>query len=167
MQRPPRVGVMGGGQASEAVREMAQALGCGIAERGWVLVTGGRDAGVMAAANQGAREAGGLTIGILPGRDPGPGVSEHVQVPVFTGMGDARNAINVLTSQVVVALPGGAGTLSEVALAVKAGRPVVLVGWPPKAGGSLPSLARDDVHNVEDVQAALALVGELLAQGAG
>ena len=97
------------------------------------MLTGGRDAGVMAAGDRGAkRVAGSLTIGILPTAS-GP-VAPGVDVAIFTGMGNARNAINVLSSRVVVACgTGGAGTASEVALALKSGRPVVLVGSPGRA----------------------------------
>jgi uncharacterized protein (TIGR00725 family) len=123
------IGVMGGAVADEAVLENARETGRLIAEEGWVLLTGGRDAGVMAAASQGASDAGGLVIGVLPG-DSTEGTAPHVDVAIPTGMGDARNAINVLASQVVIALPGGAGTVSEIALALKSGRPVVLLGFP-------------------------------------
>ena len=127
-RRPKIVGVMGGGAADGAVCRMAEELGRRIAENGWILLTGGRAAGVMQAASRGARAADGITVGILPD-DHRAGVSEHVLIPILTGMGNARNAINVLTSDVVVALAGGSGTISEVALALKVGRPVVLLGF--------------------------------------
>lgn len=123
------IGVMGGAVADPEVLANAQELGRLIALEGWVLLTGGRDAGVMAAASEGASEAGGLVIGVLPGDSP-DGAAPHVHVAIPTGMGDARNAINVLASNVVMAMPGGAGTISEIALALKKGRPVVLLGFP-------------------------------------
>ena len=123
------VGVMGGASASESTLVDARRTGALIAENGWVLLTGGRDRGVMAAASAGASDAGGLVLGILPG-DSHDGAAPGVDIAIPTGMGDARNAINVLASHIVVALPGGAGTISEVALALKAGRPVVLLGFP-------------------------------------
>jgi len=123
------IGVMGGAVIDERTAENATTIGRLIAEEEWVLLTGGRNAGVMAAASRGAAEAGGLVVGILPG-DTATGAAPYVDVVIPTGMGDARNAINVLASHVVVALPGGAGTLSEVALALKAGRPVVTLGFP-------------------------------------
>lgn len=127
------IGVMGSGRPlDEAARSVAIELGAMIARRGWVLLTGGRAAGVMEAASRGAREAGGLVIGVLPDADAAS-ASEHLDVAIRTGMGDARNAINVLSSDVVIALPGGAGTLSEIALALKAGKPVIAVGWDPGA----------------------------------
>lgn len=128
MPRRSVIGVMGAGEsASPADTKFAERLGELIAREGWVLLTGGRDAGVMAAASRGAKRVpGSLTVGILPTESGG--VSGDVDVAVFTGMGNARNMINVLSSEVVVACgAGGAGTASEVALALKAGKPVVLV----------------------------------------
>lgn len=121
------IGVMGGAVAEGATTADARALGRLIAENGWVLLNGGRDAGVMAASAAGAHEAGGLVIGILPGDDLG-GVAPGVDIAIPTGLGDARNVVNVLASHVVVACAGNAGTVSEVALALKAGRPVVTLG---------------------------------------
>ncbi|MDT8433611.1 MAG: TIGR00725 family protein [Anaerosomatales bacterium] len=134
------IGVMGGGVADEATRALAHEVGALIAAEGWVLLNGGRDCGVMAASAAGAASAGGLVVGILPD-DNFDGVAAGVDIAIPTGMGDARNVINILASHVVIALPGGAGTLSEVAHALKAGRPVVVVGWDPgealrAAGGS-------------------------------
>ncbi len=120
---------MGAGEPSPSQREAARLLGRLIAEAGWILLTGGRPAGIMDAASAGAKEVpGSLTLGILPGGPDGP-VSAHVDVAVFTGMGDARDAINVLSSDVVVACGvEGPGTAAEVALALKAGRPTILLG---------------------------------------
>ena len=123
------VGVMGGAVVDDNVLEDAYDIGRLIAERGWVLLNGGRNAGVMEASARGASEAGGLVVGILPG-DTTSGAAASLDIAIPTGMGDARNAINVLASHVVVALPGGSGTVSEVALALKAGRSVVLLGFP-------------------------------------
>ena len=123
------IGVMGGAIVGDDVSRLAYDMGRLIAEHGWVLLNGGRNAGVMEASARGASEAGGLVVGILPA-DNTTGVAPAVDIAIPTGMGDARNAINVLASHVVVALPGGAGTVSEVALALKAGREVVLLGFP-------------------------------------
>jgi uncharacterized protein (TIGR00725 family) len=145
MSRRPVIGVMGAGEsASDADSSLAEELGERIAREGWVLLSGGRNAGVMAAANRGAkRVADSLTVGILPSESGD--VSPDVDVAVFTGMGNARNVINVLSSRVVIACgAGGAGTASEIALALKAGRPVILVIADPvaeaffrKLGGAL------------------------------
>jgi len=103
---------------------MAEELGRAIASRGAVLITGGRG-GIMEAVCKGAKEKKGLTVGILPGseRDANP----YVDVMIVTGMGDARNAINVLSADAVIAIHGGAGTLSEVGLALKAGKKVIAI----------------------------------------
>ena len=97
-----------------------------MAESGAVLVCGGRG-GVMEAACRGAKAAGGLTIGILPGVDRG-GANAFVDVPIVTGMGEARNAIVARTAQAVIAIGGSYGTLSEIAFALRFGVPVVGLG---------------------------------------
>jgi uncharacterized protein (TIGR00725 family) len=125
------VGVMGGAVAEPDIIANARETGRLVAVNGWVLLTGGRDAGVMAAASAGAHEAGGLVVGVLPTTgDSADDIAPDVDVAIPTGMGDARNAINVLASHVVIALPGGAGTVSEIALALKCKRHVVLLGFP-------------------------------------
>jgi uncharacterized protein (TIGR00725 family) len=122
------VGVMGpGGDATPKDEETAFELGKLVALEGWVLLTGGRDSGVMEAASRGAKEAGGLTVGILPTADT-EGMSTSVDIPIVTGMGQARNNINVLSSEVVFACGLGPGTAAEVALALKANKPVIFVG---------------------------------------
>ncbi len=121
------IGIMGGGSADAATETVARELGRLIAERGWVLLNGGRACGVMAASAAGAHEAGGLTIGVLPDEDTDR-LAGDIDIPILTGMGDARNVINVLSSRVVIALAGGAGTISEVAHALKLGRPVITLG---------------------------------------
>ena len=129
--RRPVIGVMGARKPSPSQCSAARRLGRLIAEAGWILLTGGRPAGVMDAASAGAKEvAGSLTLGILPGGH-GDAVSAHVDVAVFTGLGDARDAVNVLSSDVVVACGvEGPGTAAEVALALNAGRPTILLGAP-------------------------------------
>ena len=103
------IGVMGGGEnAPEQAIQDALRLGELIAMQGWVLLNGGRNVGVMEASAKGARNYGGLTVGILPGRS-GQDASEYLDIRIVTGMGDARNAINVLSSDAVVACAGGPG----------------------------------------------------------
>ncbi len=121
------IGIVGAGEPSEEHRRNARELGRLIAERGWIVLTGGRPVGVMAAACAGAKEvAGSLTVGILPTAEGG--VDPHVDLAVFTGMGDARNVVNVLSSDAIVACGvEGAGTASEIAHALKARRPVILL----------------------------------------
>ena len=122
-----QVAVIGAGLCEEKVSRLARDVGMRIAKRGHILITGGLG-GVMEAASQGAKEAGGIVVGILPGeRDS---ANPYVDVAVATGMGHARNAIVVRSSDVVIALPGSYGTLSEIALALKMNRPVVdMSGW--------------------------------------
>ncbi len=91
-------------------------------------MNGGRDAGVMTASAKGAHEAGGLTVGIIPD-STSKSANAHIQIPIVTGMGNARNCINVLSSDVVVACPGGMGTLSEIALALKCQKPTILLNY--------------------------------------
>lgn len=146
---------MGGGEgASRETCRKAYELGFLIAREGWVLLNGGRPAGVMEASARGARDGGGLTVGILPGTSAA-GASDHVDIPIPTGMGDARNYINVLSSSVVVLLPGGAGTLSEAALALKTGKTVISLGFPlPEVLGSYRD--RGQVLEVSTPEEALA-----------
>lgn len=125
------VGVMGAASCGEETAALAERVGSLLADRGAVVLCGGRG-GVMEAAARGARSRGGLVVGVLPGRDaddspPNP----SVDVAIFTGMGDGRNWVNACSSDAIVAIAGGWGTLSEIALARKIGRPVVLLrSWP-------------------------------------
>ena len=128
MDKPFIVGVMGGGSATAQATEAAYRLGWSIAAQGWILLNGGRNAGIMEASAKGASDNGGITIGILPDDHPHQ-ASAFIQIPILTGMGNARNCINVLSSHVVVACPGGAGTISEIALALKNERPVILMNF--------------------------------------
>ena len=115
---------------------MAEAVGRVLAEAGAILVCGGRG-GVMAAACRGARAAGGLTIGVLPGNSAAE-ANPYVNIPIITGMGEARNIIIVRTAQAVIAVGGEFGTLSEIAFALKLGRTVVGLGtWELSKGGRL------------------------------
>ena len=120
---------MGGGEIVNAGDyEAARCLGSLIAKEGWILLNGGRASGIMEASARGAKENGGLTIGILPGDNP-EWASEYIDIPILTGIGFARNYINVLTSEVVVALPGKTGTISEIALALNIGKKVISLNF--------------------------------------
>jgi len=101
-------------------------LGRAIAREGWVVLTGGRSFGVMDAAMKGARDANGLTIGVLPDSND-KNASENAQIRIVTGMGSGRNYLSVLSSNIVVVLGMAAGTASEVALAIKSGKKVILL----------------------------------------
>jgi len=123
------VGVMGGGEATPPEDcKVAYRLGKLIASEDWVLLNGGRPAGIMEASARGAKENGGLTVGILPD-DSSCFACKYIDIPIVTGMGDGRNYINVLSSDVVVALPGKAGTISEIALALKNRKKVILLNF--------------------------------------
>jgi uncharacterized protein (TIGR00725 family) len=149
------IGIMGPGQgAREIDRQMAYELGRSIAVEGWVLLTGGRNVGVMEAANQGAKQEQGLTVGILPTAD-GKGVSEAVDIAIFTDMGNARNNINVLSSDGVIACGMESGTASEVALALKSNKPVVLLNCDRPTQLFFQQLSADRVWVADSVEGAM------------
>jgi uncharacterized protein (TIGR00725 family) len=134
---PPRawIAIAGSGEAAPWELEAAEEAGAAVAEAGCGLVCGGLG-GVMEAACRGARSRGGLTVGLLPGGDR-DAANGWVIVALPTGLGEARNALVVRAADAVVAIGGGWGTLSEIALALKAGVPVVGVGtWEPRIGGA-------------------------------
>jgi len=115
--------VVGAGSASPEICELAEAVGKEAALRGWILLTGGLG-GVMEAAAKGARDAGGMTLGILPGGDRNQ-ANPYIHVAVATDMHHGRNAIIALTADALIAVDGEYGTLSEVAFGLKLGKPVV------------------------------------------
>ena len=115
--------VVGASKASPEIYDLAVAVGRMAARRGWIVVTGGLG-GVMEAAPRGAREAGGLTLGILPGGDRGE-ANPFIQVAVATQIRHARNSIIAHTADALVAVDGEYGTLSEIALGLKLGKPVI------------------------------------------
>jgi uncharacterized protein (TIGR00725 family) len=122
--RLPILAVLGAAEATADEERVAEDVAALAARRGWVVLTGGGP-GVMAAACRGAVEVGGLTVGLLPtSREESGYPNRWVRIAVFTGAGSARNAFNVLSAALCVAIGGGAGTLSEIALALKAGVPV-------------------------------------------
>lgn len=118
--------------------DRARRLGGALARRGAVVVCGGRG-GVMEAVARGAYEEGGLTVGILPGTDPGA-ANPWIVLPLSTGLGEARNALVVGAAEAVVAVGGAWGTLSEIALARRIGLEVGTLGTPPAADLGLPAL---------------------------
>ncbi|HEY2851427.1 MAG TPA: hypothetical protein VGJ18_01185 [Gemmatimonadaceae bacterium] len=121
------IAVVGPGEsATQEAIDDALLVGRRIAERGWVMICGGRATGVMAAAARGAKAAGGLSIGILPGADRA-GASEDLTLSLPTALGEARNAVIVTAADAVVACGMNPGTASEVSLALRAGKPTVLV----------------------------------------
>jgi uncharacterized protein (TIGR00725 family) len=122
----PYISVIGAGLASEDEVAAAEEIGRLLAEAGAILVCGGLG-GVMDAAARGCQAAGGTSVGILPGDDRTSG-SPHLTVRVATGLGEARNAIVARAADAVIAVGGEFGTLSEIAFALKMGKPVVGLG---------------------------------------
>ena len=120
------IAVIGGSTPSPEESAAAEAVGRALARAGAVLICGGRG-GVMEAACRGAKSAGGMTIGILPGADRRE-ANPYVDIPILTGIGMARNAIIARTAEAVVAVGGSYGTLSEIALALTFGVPVIGLG---------------------------------------
>jgi uncharacterized protein (TIGR00725 family) len=147
-----QVAVSGPGDATPGELATAVELGRLLAEAGAVVLTGGLG-GVMAAAAEGAREAGGISIGLLPGLDRTAGSPAHT-VLVATGLGELRNGLLVRAADAVIAVGGSWGTLSEVALALRTGKPLVRIG-----GWTLPEPAGVEVP---DAAAAVEAVYELL-----
>lgn len=148
------IGVLGPGEsAGPEDNELAYNLGAAIAEEGWTLVTGGREFGVMNAVMKGASDNDGITIGILPGDDT-RGSSHHATIRIVTGLGNARNNITVLSSHVIVVCGMAAGTASEVSLAIKANKKVVLLKQSPetviffKKIGDYRVIAVDEIEEV-------------------
>jgi hypothetical protein len=150
------IGVMGPGEgASPEAEAAAERLGTLAAAEGWAVLTGGRDAGVMRAAVRGAKKIeGSTTIGILPNRICA--VDPNLDVALFTDMNEARNNLNVLSSDVVVACGAeDPGTASEIALALKAGKPVVLLGGTPAAAQYFLGMPGGSVIEVASAEEAI------------
>lgn len=121
------VGLMGPGETATPEQNVyAYDLGAAIAKQGWILLTGGRSFGIMEASMRGASHHGGLTIGILPG-DNTQAASPYAQIRIVTGMGSARNNINVLSSHVIVVCGMASGTAAEVSLAIRAHKKVIFL----------------------------------------
>jgi uncharacterized protein (TIGR00725 family) len=130
--------VIGPGTCDAATAALAREVGSGLAREGFTVVTGG-EGGAMEAASRGASEAGGLAVGLLPGFDR-ERANRYADVAIATGLGHARNIAVVASADVVVAVGGEWGTLSEIGLAGVLGRPVVLVaGWRLEHSARLPS----------------------------
>jgi hypothetical protein len=118
-----RIGVIGAAECSPPIETLAEEVGYRIAEKGGIVITGGLG-GVMEAACRGAKAAGGLTVGILPGFNAQE-ANNYVDIPIVTGLSHARNVIVVRSAEGIIAINGGYGTLSEIAIALKLGKTVV------------------------------------------
>jgi len=156
----PILAVLGPSDASDSEMAVAERLGATAARAGWVTLTGGGP-GVMEAACRGAVEAGGLTVAILPTSGPVGGYpNAWVHLPIYTASGSARNAFNVLSADLCVAIGGGPGTLSEIALALKSGTPVwCFQSWslnpPPGTDRLLPRIFGTEDELVAALEAEL------------
>jgi uncharacterized protein (TIGR00725 family) len=139
---PAYIAVVGAGRASAEEEQAAEAVGRGLAEAGAVVVCGGLG-GVMEAACRGAKAGGGTTVGILPGTRRSD-ANAYVDVAIPTGLGEMRNGLVVRAVDGLVAVGGEFGTLSEIALALKAGKPVVALGsWElAQAGQPVEAIVR-------------------------
>lgn len=156
------VGVMGpGDKATAKDLQNAYELGKLIAQQQWILLTGGRNVGVMDAASKGAKSTNGLVIGILPD-DSKRGISEAVDIAIFTDMGNARNNINVLSSDLVIACGMGAGTASEIALALKGNKQVILLTDDVESKVFFQKMSPNNVYLVDEAQEAIATAQTIL-----
>ncbi len=155
MTTPPNVLVSGAGEPRDpALVQAATTAGRLLAERGWLVLTGGLG-GVMAAAAAGVDAAGGTAVAILPGVDRADASPGHAVV-LPTGMGEMRNALLVRAADAVLAIGGSWGTLSEVALAARTGVPVVTIGT------DLPAFAGPEVRVAASAEEAVEVLAEIL-----
>ena len=141
-RRPLQVAVSGGNTCSPKTRVLARALGRGLAQAGAVVICGGRG-GVMAAVARGARDAGGLVVGLLPGYAHDGG-NRHLSIALPTGLGHARNVLVAAAGDVLIAVAGAHGTLAEVALARVLGRPVIGLGAWDGVPGVMPARTAEE-----------------------
>lgn len=160
------IGIMGpGGKPTEADLKHSYEIGKACAQKDYVVLTGARPIGVMEAGLKGAKDGGGLTIGILPTGKKEDG-SDYADLKIVTDMMGARNNINVLSSDIVVACGIESGTLSEIALGVKAQKNVIVISHNQKGKEFLKELEPDKIHLAETVDDVMALIEKLLDQGA-
>ena len=160
------IGVLGPGEgAGQKEMDDATLIGELVAKAGWVVLTGGRSAGVMGAAAKGARAAGGLTVGIVPTADT-LGASPAVDVVLASGLGEARNAVIALSSNACVVCGMNAGTASEVALAIRAKKPVVLLRADETTAKFFRSLDADVVRVAMSAGEAIEMLRGVLMAGA-
>ena len=141
------IGVIGAGDCSQEIYNMASELGHMIAQNEWILICGGLG-GVMEGAAKGCYKGGGMTVGILPGEEK-ESANPFIHLAIPTGLGEGRNLVVIRASDAVLSIAGGYGTLSEIGLALKMGKPVIgLKTWP----------SIDGVDYVETPQQAMDMV---------
>jgi uncharacterized protein (TIGR00725 family) len=167
--RRPVVAIVGGARGSRSLLDHAESLGCSLVDAGYRVATGGLG-GVMEAASRGARSAptwrDGDIIGVLPGLDPST-ANPWVDIAIPTGLNYARNVVLVSMADAVVAVGGGAGTLSEIALAWQHHKLVIAMdlgeGWSAKmAGETLDARRQDHIHRATSATEVLEVLGRLL-----
>src|SRR2546422_7596974 len=151
----PIIAVIGGSTCTTEQTAIAEETGRLLAQRGAIVVCGGLG-GVMEAAARGAKANGGTTVGILPGADPAA-ANAYIDIPLATGLGEMRNFLIVRTAHALIAIGGGVGTLSEIALAQRIGKPVV--GLHDSFGNTL------DIPRVESATEAVRWVLERVNEG--
>jgi uncharacterized protein (TIGR00725 family) len=143
------IGVIGAGRCSGEVYEQARTIGATIANMGAILVCGGLG-GVMEGACRGACEAGGRTLGILPGPDRAS-ANPYVTIPIVTDLGHARNVLIVRSSDLLIAISGGYGTLSEISIGLKLGKSIIgLHTWPNMEGIEYVTSPEEAVHAIQE-----------------
>ncbi len=150
MERPKYVGVIGAGECSDKIYQIARNVGLEIGKKGWIVVCGGLG-GVMEAAARGCIDAGRMTVGILPGLEK-ESANPYIEIPIPTGLGEGRNLLVVRASDVLVSIAGEYGTLSEIALALKIKKPVIgLETWENLKGVRYVVNPREAIEAVERV----------------
>ena len=154
MNWPEYIGVIGAGECSDNIYGLARDLGFEIGKKGWTLVCGGLG-GVMEGASRGCVEAGGNTVGILPGLQR-ESANPYIKIPIPTGLGEGRNLLVVRASDLLISVAGGYGTLSEIGLALKNNKPVIgLETWKDIQG----------IDYVSDVGEAILKIGQIKSRG--
>ena len=148
------IAVCGSSVATDEELARAEEVGRLLAEAGAIVICGGLG-GVMDAAARGAKAAGGISVGLLPGKDRAE-ASEHLTIALPTGMGETRNGLIIRAADAVIALGGEWGTLSEIALAMRTGKPVVGLGtWELSQGGRSAEMIQTAATPEEAVRLAL------------
>ena len=151
------IGIMGPTKASEKDLINAYLIGKYCAENNYITLTGGLKNGVMNEALKGAKEHGGLTIGIMP-TDDKTEFSEYADIPIITTMKAGRNYIEILTSDIIVVCGISPGTSSEISLAIKPGKKIILVGLDEQANNFYKNLAPKQVFTVKNYKEAIELL---------
>jgi len=149
MEQQYHVGVVGSGTCAEDLYTLAREIGYGIGKRGWTLICGGLG-GIMEGASRGCFEAGGMTVGLLPGSRKEQ-ANSYIRVAIPTGLGEGRNLLVVRASDILVAISGGHGTLSEIALALKTGKTVVGIRTFENIKGIIRAPAAEEVLRILEV----------------